>query len=132
MIRGAPNTLAKVDLFARRGGVLFMDEAYQLVKDPVGKQILDLLLKKMEDGIGKMCVIFAGYKEEMESFFEHNPGLSSRIPWTFNFPNFTEAYLWAILRDNIKTQLQGRQSSRGNFRKMDIVLQHDHYKAQTG
>ncbi|XHG06593.1 hypothetical protein AWENTII_009781 [Aspergillus wentii] len=92
-------------------GVLFVDEAYQLTAsymDAVGRQILDMLLKKMEDDIGKGAVIFAGYKDEMESFIEHNPGLSSRIPWTLDFVDFTEAELWRILSDRIEKDYHGR------------------------
>ena len=51
------------------GGVLFIDEAYQLVSAHAsvqGKRILDLILTAMEDAVGKMAVIFVGYKDEME------------------------------------------------------------------
>ena len=59
-----------------------MDEAYQLM-DPHnygGRAVLDLLLTQMLDHIGKIIVIFAGYNRNMESSFESNPGLPSRIP----------------------------------------------------
>lgn len=51
------------------GGVLFIDEAYQLVSAHAsvqGKRILGLILTAMEDAVGKMAVIFVGYKDEME------------------------------------------------------------------
>lgn len=51
------------------GGVLFIDEAYQFVSAHAsvqGKRILDLILTAMEDTVGKMAVIFVGYKDEME------------------------------------------------------------------
>ncbi|VUC19906.1 unnamed protein product [Clonostachys rosea] len=84
------------------GGVLFIDEAYQLLSDFRGRQVLDLILKKMSDKIGRLAIIFAGYKEQMELIFEHNPGLRSRFPHVFNFPNFTAAELWEILIKHVR------------------------------
>ena len=87
------------------GGILFVDEAYQLTAPYVsgsGRQALDVLLTGMETEIGRLIVIFAGYKEDMESFFEHNPGLASRIPYTLQFDNFSDAELWKIMCDNIE------------------------------
>lgn len=92
------------------GGVLFIDEAYQLTApymDGTGRQALDIILASMENNIGKLVVIFVGYKDEMESFFEHNPGLASRIPYNMNFADFTDAELWKILYDNIHNQYKG-------------------------
>lgn len=86
------------------GGVLFVDEAYQLTAPHAsdrGRQALDLLLTEMENNIGRLVLIFVGYNVEMESFFEHNPGLSSRIPYTLQFTDFEDVELWGILRDYI-------------------------------
>ncbi|RTE83779.1 hypothetical protein BHE90_001583 [Fusarium euwallaceae] len=93
------------------GGVLFVDEAYQLTAPYVGgfgRQALDVILTMMENHIGELAVIFVGYKDEMEPFFEHNPGLASRIPYTMNFSDFDDAELWRILADNINKQYRGR------------------------
>ena len=67
------------------GGILFVDEAYQLADQHNygGKQVLDFLLAEMENNVGQIVFIFAGYNKEMEKFFEHNPGLKSRVPYTF-------------------------------------------------
>ena len=67
------------------GGALFIDEAYQLVEEHNygGKSVLDFLLAEMENNVGKIVFILAGYSKEMEKFFEHNPGLRSRVPHTF-------------------------------------------------
>lgn len=100
-----------IDYLASNGGVLFVDEAYQLVSDhsmTAGRQILDIILTEMENHIGRLVIIFAGYNTEMESFFEHNPGLVSRVPYTLQFTDFNEAELWTILRDNIDRKYQGR------------------------
>jgi len=58
------------------GGAMFVDEAYQLVSPKYGggHAVLDFLLAEMENNVGKLIFIVAGYKKEMEDFFEHNPG----------------------------------------------------------
>lgn len=102
----------------RNGGVLFIDEAYQLTAsytDGMGREILDIILTAMENGIGKLVVIFVGYKVEMESFHEHNPGLSSRIPYSMEFGNFTEAELWQILHDKISKEYNGKMKVEGGL-----------------
>lgn len=102
----------------RGGGVLFVDEAYQLVApyvDGAGRPVLDIILTMMENHIGKLVVIFVGYKDELEAFFEHNPGLSSRIPCTMNFSDFTDAELWKILSDNIDRRYKGKMKVEGGM-----------------
>ncbi|KAI5793323.1 P-loop containing nucleoside triphosphate hydrolase protein [Geopyxis carbonaria] len=89
------------DLVESGGGVLFVDEAYQLVAPHVlsqGGAVLDIILTEMENNIGKLVVIFVGYNKEMEAFFEHNPGLSSRIPYRLIFEDFEDVELWTILQ----------------------------------
>ncbi|KAK4163266.1 cbxX protein [Cladorrhinum sp. PSN259] len=100
------------------GGVLFIDEAYQLTApytDGLGRQALDVILTTMENEVGKLAVVFVGYRDEMESFYEHNPGLTSRIPYVMSFADFTDAELWQILHDNIRKQYNGRMKVEGGM-----------------
>ena len=62
------------------GGVLFIDEAYQLAGDSYGEAALNVLLKRLEDDRGKFVCIAAGYSVEMQRFLEGNSGLQSRFP----------------------------------------------------
>ena len=83
-------------------GVLFIDEAYSLVRDAgtssdFGQEAIDTLLKLMEDHRDRVVVIVAGYKEKMESFLASNPGLSSRFGKVIDFPNYSLEELWLIL-----------------------------------
>jgi len=74
------------------GGVFFLDEAYALVqgpKDTFGREAVDTLIKEMEDNRKHLIVILAGYNKEMEDFFNSNPGFRSRVPFTFNFMDYT-------------------------------------------
>ena len=83
-------------------GVLFIDEAYALVKEggsinDFGQEAIDTLLKLMEDNRDRVVVIVAGYKEKMDSFIESNPGLASRFNKRIDFPNYSVEELWLIL-----------------------------------
>lgn len=74
------------------GNVLFIDEAYTLVKkgtpNDFGQEAIDILLKRMEDKKGEFFVIVAGYPNEMNTFLESNPGLKSRFTHHFNFEDY--------------------------------------------
>lgn len=75
------------------GGVLFIDEAYQLSSagggNDFGKQAVETLITYLENYRDKFIVILAGYTENMESFLDLNPGLRSRIPEKIVFPDYT-------------------------------------------
>lgn len=84
------------------GNVLFIDEAYTLVKkgggQDFGQEAIDVLLKRMEDKKGEFFVVVAGYPDEMESFLTSNPGLKSRFTHTFNFEDYTPEELLQIFK----------------------------------
>ena len=90
------------------GGVLFIDEAYSLAggsKNDFGAEAIATLIKAMEDHKDEFVVIFAGYKDEMGKFLDINPGISSRIGYTFDFPDYTADELIQIF--NIKLAKMG-------------------------
>ncbi len=73
------------------GGVLFIDEAYSLVRGgekDFGKECIDTLIKSLEDDRKQLIVILAGYNEEMDYFLSCNPGLPSRFPIKLDFPDY--------------------------------------------
>ncbi|KAF3914170.1 hypothetical protein AA313_de0210225 [Arthrobotrys entomopaga] len=98
------------DLLSVKGGTLFIDEAYQLITSGSleGRQVLDFLLSEMEKHLGKIIVIISGYNKEMEKFFEHNPGLNSRIPYRVQFEDFTNDELLYLLQDVIKKKFKNK------------------------
>ena len=76
-----------------QGGVLMIDEAYTLngkhEKDP-GRIVIQLLLNILADESQRdIAIVLCGYKEPMESLLNSNPGLQSRFPNKFVFPEFT-------------------------------------------
>ena len=89
-----------------KGGVLFIDEAPQLAPktDKTGAQIVNYLLKEMEDRRDNLCCIVAGYGKEMDELFTFNPGLPSRFPQQITFEDFEYFELLEILRDMVAAE----------------------------
>ena len=82
------------------GGVLFIDEAYYLYRPEnerdYGAEAIEILLQVMENNRDDLVVIFAGYKERMDIFYQSNPGLSSRVANHIDFPDYSSDELLAI------------------------------------
>ena len=82
------------------GGVLFIDEAYYLYRPEnerdYGAEAIEILLQVMEGNRDDLVVIFAGYKERMDIFYQSNPGLSSRVANHIYFPDYSCEELFAI------------------------------------
>ena len=83
------------------GGVLFIDEAYALApKDAgfdYGHEAVATLIKAMEDKRGEFCVILAGYRIPLQEMLDTNPGFTSRIQFSLNFPNYSRDELGQII-----------------------------------
>ncbi|MBQ8957071.1 MAG: AAA family ATPase [Bacteroidales bacterium] len=62
------------------GGILFIDEAYQLASDQFGRSALETLVARLENDRGKFVCIAAGYTYEMQAFLAENSGFESRFP----------------------------------------------------
>ncbi|MBW7875746.1 MAG: AAA family ATPase [Candidatus Cloacimonetes bacterium] len=122
------------------GGILFLDEAYNLVQssdDSFGREALDTLLKLMEDYRRELVVIVAGYNEPMENFLSSNPGLRSRFNRYLHFPDYSLEELLQILllnfqracfvleedtvlklRNKVNQMYENREPQFGNGREM--------------
>jgi len=102
----APKT--KEVLKRAMGGVLFIDEAYYLYKPDnerdYGSEAIEILLQVMENQREDLVVIFAGYKDRMDSFYESNPGLSSRVANHIDFPDYTPEELILIAKMILEEQ----------------------------
>jgi len=74
------------------GGVLFIDEAHHLYKPnnerDYGAEAIELLLQVMENQRDDLVIVFSGGKEKIDTFFNSNPGVSSRIGNHVNFPDY--------------------------------------------
>lgn len=86
-----------------QGGILFIDEAYQLYqpddpRDP-GRFVIETLMTALADERKRdWMLILAGYPDEMRRMFDMNPGLRSRIPESniYFFDDFTAEELMEI------------------------------------
>lgn len=94
----AAKTLEKVH--EALDGVLFIDEAYALDSSTgadFGREVIDTLVKAMEDYRDRLVVIMAGYPQEMLSLLRSNSGLRSRFAPPIPFPDFSLPELKQIL-----------------------------------
>lgn len=101
------NTLRAIE--DAQGGILFIDEAYQLYqphdpKDP-GKFVIETLMTALADESKRdWMLILAGYPDEMRKMFEMNPGLKSRIPDSniYVFDDYTADELMCIAENYLE------------------------------
>ena len=129
-----------------KGGVIFIDEAYVLASpaQQYGQEALVEIIKELEKN--ETIFIFAGYKDEMKNFMELNPGLTSRVGYYLEYPDYNAEQLYEIfeykiskmgfkiddkLKDKIMLNLSGVKDEKhfGNGRYIDklinkIILEH--------
>ena len=100
------------------GGVLFIDEAYELaVKDgqnTFNNDALAVLLRYMEDHRRDLVVIAAGYEKEMREFTASNAGLARRLQWV-SFEDYTPEEMVEIL---YRMLASCKESFAGDARKL--------------
>lgn len=119
----APKT--KEVLKKAMGGVLFIDEAYYLYRPEnerdYGQEAIEILLQVMENHRDDLVVILAGYKDRMNTFFQSNPGMSSRIAHHLDFPDYDCGELRHIAQSML--QQQGYRFSDTAQQAFDRYLQ---------
>lgn len=103
----ALKTAEKID--EAMGGVLFIDEAYALSNasgnnHDFGHEVIQTILKRMEDKRGQFFVFAAGYPDNMEAFLKANPGLSSRFDKVLRFEDYSPVELNEIAVNMITAQ----------------------------
>lgn len=87
-----------------KGGVLFIDEVYQLgsgndeKKDIFSKECIDTINQNLtENKLNFVCII-AGYPEQVQRcFFDVNEGLKRRFPFVYSIDKYTPMELAQIL-----------------------------------
>ena len=142
---GAENMNKAFDL--AMGGTLFIDEAYRLAPrgaaDAEGRKAIDTLMRRMHDDRGKLCVILAGYKKDMDYLMNINEGFKSRINYTLVLKDYSLEELADIfclkatnqknpyrfgegarqaLLGKIEDMLEKRSENWGNAREMENLF----------
>ena len=62
------------------------------------------LIKEMEDHRDEICIILAGYTNEMKELIKLNPGFESRIQFTIDFPDYSADELMQIFNGLCKKE----------------------------
>ncbi len=70
------------------GGVLFIEEPYELAQDAHGKEAINTLVKAIEDN-EKLVVIAAGSTEKLDRFLNANSAFKSLFSKTFHFEDYS-------------------------------------------
>ncbi|MFZ2174261.1 MAG: AAA family ATPase [Rhodococcus sp. (in: high G+C Gram-positive bacteria)] len=93
---GESGPKTKAVIASALGGVLFIDEAYDLVQatengqtDPLGQEAVNVLLTEMENHRHDLVVIIAGYEEDLRRFLATNDGLVGRFTTTIRFETYS-------------------------------------------
>lgn len=108
-----------------QGGVLMIDEAYQLVSenpcDP-GRLVMPLLMDVLSDEKQRdIAIVLCGYKDEMKKLIDLNPGLNSRFPNVFEFKDFTVEELLEITQRRVREY--GYEFTRVAWRKYQSIIE---------
>jgi probable Rubsico expression protein CbbX len=109
----APKT--REQLKRAQGGILFIDEAHHLYKPDnerdYGSEAVELLLQVMENQRDDLILIFSGQKEKLETFYNCNPGVSSRIGNHVNFEDYNVQELTEITNFILNNEKRYKLSS---------------------
>jgi len=104
------------------GGVLFIDEAHQLVPQQsgfsYGTNVINTLVPFMENHRNDICIILAGYPQQMQRLWDYDPGLKGRFTEFIDFPDYNASELLAIF----KQQMNKESCYSLNFEDDDFLL----------
>lgn len=129
-------TAAKVKAILRSNieGIIFIDEAYALTQasggtdsgdrlDQFGVEALNEIVGFLDKYKGQICIIAAGYKDEMKTyFFDVNPGMERRFKWFWDLPPFSTQELFCVAAVQLQSY-DGKCAQRPTVRAtMDAMV----------
>ncbi len=89
---GQTKAKVKGQLDKAKGGVLFIEEAYELGKGVYGNEACTTLVAAMTDPkYDGLAIILAGYHADMLKMLDTNEGLKSRVQHFIEFPDWKAA-----------------------------------------
>ena len=126
----APKVKAKVA--EAMGGVLFIDEAYDLCteNDSFGQEAVNTLVAEIENHRSDLMVILAGYTEDMDKFLTRNQGLASRFPNRMEFPDYSQAEMEDIFRGMLT--VAGKRLDEGCEELLKVYIEENRSKRDFG
>lgn len=100
------------------GNVLFIDEAYSLSRasehasrNDFGIEAIDTIVQAMTKHIGEICIVLAGYPDEMDQMLGSNPGLRSRFNHVITIEDYDARLLRSIFLQTVKKSILPNQQS---------------------
>ncbi|KAH8764344.1 ATPases of the AAA+ class [Diaporthe sp. PMI_573] len=96
------------------GGVIFIDGAHEMVPDGVNTTF-SFLMDEVRRLQGEVVFLFAGPRNQMQSFMGLSPSFRSHVPYTFSFDDFTDGELHQILVQQLNSKFQGRMRVEGGM-----------------
>ena len=99
---GGTTSAVRSKVLEALGGVLFIDEVYQLLTNDHGREAIDQLVADMSRYEGQFAVVVAGYPDQVRDFMRSNPGLSRRFPTVFELPSYTGSEMHLILNRTLE------------------------------
>ncbi len=89
---GQTKTKVTQKMSEAKGGVLFIDEAYELGKGMYGNEAMTTILEGMTSREYKeLVIVIAGYINEIDEMLDRNPGLKSRFTEYLEFKDCVPA-----------------------------------------
>lgn len=104
------------------GGSYFIDESYHLCGEQDGRSVINFLLTEIDNRMGNIIFIFAGYAKPMEKFLGQNPGLQSRIPYTLHIEDYEDVSLLRILQNHLKTFCKSAVTVEDDFNGLSLRI----------
>ena len=111
-VQGETTKMTNNVLKSALGGVLFIDEAHQLVidkQDSYGKEALSAIIPFAENHRFDICIVMAGYPDEMDALIKNDPGIPSRFTMRFDFDAYTADELMKIAPQIAERELEGHK-----------------------
>jgi len=117
---GQTKTKVTKQLDEVNGGVLFIDEAYELGQGPYGEAMTTLLEAMTSLKYKGLVIIIAGYKQQIHQMLNQNPGLKSRFNNFYSFEDWApedcvEYFASKLSEGDYIMDISGRKSLLDGF-----------------
>jgi stage V sporulation protein K len=120
------------------GGVLFIDEAYDIGKkdntrDSFSEEAINALNQAMSEYGGQFILMIAGYKEMIRDQFLINPGMERRFRMIFEIDKYTTEELTEILEQMINKAKYNKDKDLSKQNLVEFIKDNEkHFKYSGG